>query len=274
LVRLSPFSRYALHVGSLCNAASVSGFAGQPQRGRPAAERTRKFPRSADCRQALRFRKMSLEVFLSRQEALQISNRIFAESHLAQVIFPYIGLDCPPREWLSVDGDHFALSVHPGVGGRGYDEIHLRALFPKGTSEIMRENQGIKAAVGGKKRNRFIGTWPISGEVCHKPTAKFEAVGIGLIEQHEQSLFTCHSTFPVFATRSSVRLSEQFPQLARTRQMRELRLKKINRSLPCINVKPRPVSFWNSRKLQRSPRLHQIDHPGDARIENWVSRFN
>ena len=141
---------------------------------------------------------LRLEIFLGGQESPEVANWIFAEGHLAQVIFPHIGLDCPAGERLAIDGDHLSFSIHAGVSGSGYDEVHLFAFLPKGAGKFMRENQGIKAPFGGEEHDCLVGSGPLRRNIGLIPAVEIETVGMCLADQDVQNLFASHSTLPMF----------------------------------------------------------------------------
>src|SRR5277367_5850666 len=118
------------------------------------------------------------------------------------MIFPYIGLDCPPCEGLPVDRHYLTFSVHTQIGGGRHHEIHLLTLLPKCAGKFMRENQGIKAPFGRQQRDCILAAWPLWRYIGLKPTAELKAGGLGLTDQNMQHLSTCHSIFPKFPDQS------------------------------------------------------------------------
>jgi len=161
------------------------------------------FSISADRAEGFGLRRLRMEVFVGGDESLEVANRIFAEGHLAHVIFPHIRFDRPAGERFPVDGDHLPLSVHAGIGDSRDNELHSFALPPEGASEIMRENQGIKSAFGGQEHDCLVDARPLWRDIGLIPAAKIKAVDTGQTDQHVQSLFASHSTLSIHARQDS-----------------------------------------------------------------------
>jgi len=136
------------------------------------------------------------------KEALQVAHGVFADCHLTQVVFPHIGFDGAAGEWLTVDSDDFSFAVHAGIGCRRNDEVHLCTFLPEGAGEVVREDQGKVATFGGKEGNCLFRSRPFRMDVGLVPTPKFEAIGVGLADENEQSLCSSHSTFSKFTSQN------------------------------------------------------------------------
>jgi hypothetical protein len=102
-----------------------------------------------------------LQVLVGGKETPEVAKGLFTDCHLPQVVVPDVSFDGSAGERLAADGLNFALAVHARVGSRWHDEAHLRAFLPEGSGEIMRENQGIIAALGGEDRCGILDPRPI-----------------------------------------------------------------------------------------------------------------
>lgn len=132
-----------------------------------------------------RFRRifLRLQILVSGEKSFEIPQWIVADRHLAEVVFPEICFEGAARERLAVYGDDLASDVEPGVGGGRNDEVHLRTRLPEGLGEFMRENQGEVATAGGEKRDGFVRSGPVGGNVVPIPAVEFKAVGVRLADK-------------------------------------------------------------------------------------------
>ena len=82
------------------------------------------------------------------KKAAEIGDGIVGDGHLAQMIFPNIGLDSAPCEGLARDLNHFAPAVDPRIGDGWNAETYERAGSPEALREFMGEEQTVVAAFG------------------------------------------------------------------------------------------------------------------------------
>jgi hypothetical protein len=163
-------------------------------------DKCRNFPSSAGRRETFNLVLPRLHLFVRRHKTLQVAHRVVDYHHLPQVVLPHIGFDGSPGERLAADGFDFASAIHAGVGHRWHNEAHLRTFFPKRSGEIMRENQGIKSAFSGEEFYSLLCPRPFWRNVDLEPAAKLKAVGMGLVDECEQSFLARHATFPCLAS--------------------------------------------------------------------------
>ena len=118
----------------------------------------------------------------------QITEGIFADDHLLQVVLPGIGLADASSKWSPGDGDQLAAAILLRVCGLGHEKLHLCAGLPHRHREFMGEEQRDVAALLCQDANCFSCSRPFRLDVHLKPASKIEAVRLGQL-QH------CHKNF-------------------------------------------------------------------------------
>src|ERR1700742_1966669 len=132
-------------------------------------------------------------VSLYDKKATDVTEGFVVICHLTQVIFPHIGLECSPGEWLSGDGYDAAFFIPPGIRRTWYDETNLGSLLPECTGEVMGKKQSVVTPPFGKQLYGVVKAVPRGLDFALEPFAERKTIRPRLANHNAKEFLSGHS---------------------------------------------------------------------------------